>query len=263
MIHRTNMAEREAESWRPISFSSTRTGIQPLLFFARRILDLQTSSIWADASEELPHVRGTAVDAGCGAQPFRALFPRDVRYIGIDSSAAEAHFGYAVPDTIYYEGAAWPLANESAEFVLCTETLEHVLDTRAFLREAARCLVPGGRILLTVPFSARWHYIPFDYWRFTPSSLAHLLAETGFEDVRVYARGNEVTVACYKLMALILPLLAPQGKNAVMGVILRFFGILLLPVFAILAAIGNISLHGKGGDDCLGYTVKAQRAGRI
>jgi len=262
MIHRTNMVERDAESWRPISFSSGGTGIQSLVFLARRLLDLQTASIWADVSAELPNVHGTAVDAGCGAQPFRSLFPSDVRYIGIDTSAAEARFGYAVPDTIYYESAIWPLPDGSADFVLCTETLEHVLDARGFLEQAARCLVPDGRILLTVPFSARWHYIPFDYWRFTPSSLAHLLAEAGFDKVQVYARGNQVTVACYKLMALILPLLAPQGKNALLGVILRLFGVLLLPAFAILAVIGNISLHGKGGDDCLGYTVKAQRMGK-
>jgi SAM-dependent methyltransferase len=154
------------------------------------------------------------------------------------------------------------LADASADFILCTETLEHVLDARSFLAEAARCLVPGGRILLTVPFSARWHYIPFDYWRFTPSSLAHLLAEAGFGNIQVYARGNEVTVACYKVMALILPLLAPQRGNVLLRVLLLFFGVLLLPAFAILGGIGNISLHGKGGDDCLGYTLKAQWAER-
>jgi len=262
MIHRTNMVDRDAESWRPISFQSGKSGIQSLVFLARRIFDLQTSSIWADVSVELPDVRGTVVDAGCGAQPFRSLVPPDVRYIGIDTSAAEKNFGYAIPDTIYYEGMIWPLGNRSADFILCTETLEHVLDTRGFLAEAARCLAPGGRILLTVPFSARWHYIPFDYWRFTPTSLAHLLAEAGFQNVHVYARGNEVTVACYKLMALILPLLAPQGRNALLGIVLRLFGVLLLPAFAILAVVGNVSLHGRGGDDCLGYTVKAQLAVR-
>src|ERR1039458_6922094 len=74
-------------------------------------------------------------------------------------------------------------------------TPEHVLDTKQFLGEAARSLRAGGTILLTVPFAARWHFVPYDYWRFTPSSMDHLLREAGFAGVRVYARGNSGTVA--------------------------------------------------------------------
>ena len=91
----------------------------------------------------------------------------------------------------------------SVNVVLCTETLEHVLETRSFLAEAARCLVPGGTLLLTVPFAARWHFIPYDYWRFTPSSLNHLLTTTGFNRRSRLCAGNALTVACYKVMTLI------------------------------------------------------------
>jgi hypothetical protein len=59
-------------------------------------------------------------------------------------------------------------------------------------------LVPGGTLVLTVPFTARWHFIPYDYWRFTPSSFHHLLTTTGFRSGRVYAHGNALTVPCYK-----------------------------------------------------------------
>ena len=145
--------------------------------------------------------------------------------------------------------------------VLCTETLEHVLETRRFLAEAARCLAPGGTLLLTIPFAARWHFIPYDYWRFTPSSLNHLLTATGFHNVRVYARGMPVTVACYKAMAVILQFLLPQNKSRPSSLLLRLVGILLLPLFLVLALIANLSLLGAGGDDCLGYTIFAVRTG--
>ena len=224
----------------------------------RRFLDLQAGSIWNDLATLLPRQRGVILDVGCGAQPYRSLMDPEVTYIGIDDARAEERFGYAMPDTIYYQGDVWPVADRSVDVVLCTETLEHVPDPSAFLAEAARCLKPSGRIVLTVPFAARWHYIPYDYWRFTPSGLERLLAASGFTRVAVFARGNAVTVACYKLMALFLPLLFPQGRGALTRLLLRACGGLALPAFVALAAVARVSLAGRGGDDCLGYTAVAE-----
>ena len=260
-IKRLNMVNRERETWQPPLFRASKTLSSRLIFALRRFFDLQTSSIWQDLAAELPEARGTVVDVGCGAQPYRALLRGDVEYIGIDTSDAESHFGYSVPGTRYFEGSTWPLADGSVNYVLCTETLEHVLDVPAFLNQAARCLIPGGRILVTVPFSARWHYIPHDYWRFTPSSLSKLLNSAGFDEIAVYARGNAVTVASYKVIALILLLLMPQVKPPLAAFALRVLSVPLLPLFLVLAVIGQISLRGEGGDDCLGYTLLATRTG--
>ena len=259
MIRRTNMVFRKTETWRPPLFTASNGWFDQLQFAARRFLDLQTASIWNDLSLELPAVRGAVLDVGCGAQPYRSLFRPDVRYLGIDTADARAHFGYEVPDTRYFEGNVWPVSDSSINFILCTEALEHVTNPTQFLAEGARCLIPGGRILLTVPFSARWHYIPFDYWRFTPSSLNNLLAANGFRGIEVYARGNEITVACYKAMALFLPLLMSQERRGLRTVCFRVLGILFSPIFFCLALAGNLSLRGRGGDDCLGYTVIAQK----
>jgi SAM-dependent methyltransferase len=252
------MTRRSGESWRPQSQSLP--GAASFLAYLRRFFDLQTGSIWRDLALELANVRGTALDVGCGAQPFRRLFQPSVKYIGIDSIDAKAHFDYDVPDTLYFGGPDWPLQDGAVDFILCTETLEHVYDTKYFLAEARRCLAPGGRVLFTVPFGARWHYIPHDYWRFTPSSLKMLMTESGFANVAVYARGNEITVACYKAMALMLPLLLPQGKGLGLSLVLRLIGILFIPIFVVLAACGNFSLRGRGGDDCIGYTLVAEAA---
>jgi hypothetical protein len=110
-----------------------------------------------------------------------------------------------------------------------------------------------------VPFAARWHFIPYDYWRFTPSSLNHLLSEAGFIGIKIYARGNAITVACYKVMALILSLLLSQSPHRFIILISRIFGLLTSPGLIILATIANLSLKMQGGDDCLGYTVLATR----
>jgi SAM-dependent methyltransferase len=239
--------------------------LQAFLDSVRRWLDLQAGSIWSDLKSELAGVSGNVLDVGCGAQPYRCLLPPEVKYRGIDTADAKAHFGYDVPDTIYYSGETWPVEDESVDLIICTETLEHVLRPMDFLAEARRCLRSGGRFVLTVPFAARWHFIPHDYWRYTPSSLRYLLEETGFMDIVVYARGNAVTVACYKAMALILPLLFPQQSGISGGLVRRIAGIVLSPLLLSLALIANLSLLGPGGDDCLGYTAMARacRADKI
>ena len=257
--HRTNMAERQEEFWRPPLHRPSASGVREILTAVRRFLDLQMASIWADASAELPAVRGTALDVGCGAQPLRPLFDPAVRYIGIDTIHSKSHFGYEIPGTLYFEGDVWPIEDRSVDFVLCTETLEHVSDTAGFLAQTSRCLVPGGRMFLTVPFAARWHFVPHDYWRFTPSSLKRLLTAAGFCNIAVFARGNEVTVACYKLIALLLPLLLPQNKKPFTTLALRAAAVPFLPCLLFLAAIANLSLRSAGGDDSLGYTVIAEK----
>jgi SAM-dependent methyltransferase len=258
---RLDMTRRAAETWRPPIFTPPTTRQAVGGAAVRRFFDLQAGSAWADLREELATVEGTLVDVGCGAQPFRGLVPPAVSYIGIDTADAEAQFGYRIPDTIYFEGDRWPIDDGAADAVLCTETLEHVFDSRGFLAEATRIIKPDGRLILTVPFSARYHYIPNDYWRFTPAGLERLLREAGFVDIQVFARGNAVTVAAYKTMALFLPLLLPQGaEGGVEKNGRRLLGLALSPAFAALAAVGNASLRGPGGDDCLGYTVLARRA---
>lgn len=256
---RRNMAERAGESWRPPLFMTTGTRGRRFLAAVRRWLDLQAGSVWNDVAAGLAGASGVVIDVGCGAQPYRELLPPGVQYLGIDTADAKAHFGYEVPDTLYYDGTRWPVADAKADWVLATETLEHVLDAPQFLAEAHRSLRSGGHLVMTMPFAARWHFIPHDYWRFTPSSLEHLLKEAGFDDIAIYARGNAVTVACSKTMALILPQLFPQGGGAMQNLLRRVLGLCASPLLVLLAILGNISLRGVGGDDCLGYTVLARR----
>jgi SAM-dependent methyltransferase len=254
-LGRRNQVERRDESWRPPLFAPPDSSPRSRALAAvRRFLDLQAGSLWRDLAAELPRARGVVLDVGCGAQPYRPLLGPGVTYIGIDTAAAARDFGYERPDVRLFEGDVWPVEDASVDVVLATETLEHVPDPGRFLAEAARCLRPGGELVLSVPFAARWHFVPHDYWRFTPSGLARLLDAAGFGEVRVLARGNAVTVACYKSMALVLPLLL--GERASWPS--RAAGVALSPLVVALAAIGQASLRGEGGDDCLGYTVLAR-----
>ncbi len=253
--HRDNLVERQHETWRPPPFQPPVTLKAKVIAFLRRLFDLQASSIWNDLKVLLSQCRGTVLDVGCGAQPYRMLLADNVKYVGIDTSEALARFGYRIPDTIYFDGETWPVDSDSIDAVIATETLEHVVRPMQFLAEARRVLKPDGCLLLTVPFAARWHYIPYDYWRFTPSGLKTLLTEAGFGQPFVSARGNEVTVACYKAMALILMLLLGEYRHSALALCARLLGGLLLPLLLFLAVIGQLSLCSRGSADTLGYTV--------
>lgn len=68
------------------------------------------------------------------------------------------------------------LPDESAQTILCVETLEHVFEVRRAVDEMIRVLAPGGALLITVPLDFRVHDYPSDYWRLTPSCLSRLLS---------------------------------------------------------------------------------------
>ncbi|MDE3011568.1 MAG: class I SAM-dependent methyltransferase [Pseudomonadota bacterium] len=257
-LPRENLNGRRAEAFRPPAHARARSLAGSLLLAARRLADLQYGSIQRDLARLLPAVRGSIADVGCGAQPFRDLLPPSVRYIGTDIAESEARFGYRVPDTRYYQGERLPLADREVDHVLCTETLEHVPEPLTLLRELARIVVPGGRLILTVPFAARWHFVPHDYWRFTPSGLDRLLAQAGFRDIRVYPRGGALAVAGYKALGWVLIMLS--GGSGTMPLAARLIGVCALPLAALAALAGNLGLAYPGSaEDTLGYTVLAVR----
>ena len=255
---RRNLANQTGENFKPPVFKPNNSARNRLENWLRRFLDLQAGSGWHDMRHELANAQGRLLDIGCGAQVYRALVPAKVIYRGIDTRDAEARFGYAVPDTTYFSDDDWGVDSASFDIALCTEVLEHIEQPAPFLNRVHQALRPGGRLVLTVPFAARWHFIPYDYWRYTPSGLKILLEQAGFTAISVHARGNPVTVACYKLMALNLMLLF--GAQAGVGRRIKFaVGISLLPLLGMVACVGNLSLGFDWGDDCLGYTVTAQK----
>jgi SAM-dependent methyltransferase len=264
-LPREDLGRREREAFRPPPHERARGSAARVRVSLRRYADLQFGSTWRDLKILLPQVHGTIADVGCGAQPYRELLPAQVRYIGVDIDESEQQFGYGAadsraPGTRYFRGSVLPLADGEVDAVLCTETLEHVQEPAFFLNELKRALAPRGRLILTVPFAARWHFVPYDYWRFTPSGLKLLLQQAGFSDVRVYARGGALAVAGYKVLGFVLVLLAGYGCRGVAAALARLTGLCLLPLAVLAALCGNLGLKFPGtAEDTLGYTVLARK----
>jgi SAM-dependent methyltransferase len=84
----------------------------------------------------------------------------EVNVIGLDWSCAALDLarrrGIRVARATI-DGAGLPLASGSVDVIIMSELIEHLVDTDAALDEAARVLVPGGRLLLSTPNLAAWY----------------------------------------------------------------------------------------------------------
>ena len=68
------------------------------------------------------------------------------------------------------------LASSSVDAFVCISVLEHVFDITTAVREIARTLKPGGKLLLVVPFGFP-HHDEVDYWRLSADAYPRLLAD--------------------------------------------------------------------------------------
>ncbi|MFZ4856590.1 MAG: class I SAM-dependent methyltransferase [Desulfuromonadaceae bacterium] len=211
------------------------------------------SSVYRDLRPWLQERSGTLLEVGCGAQPYRFLVPDGCLYTGLDADEAESHFDYRLPDTVYYSGEQFPFADGSFDNLFHTEVLEHIYHAGRFLGECRRVLKPSGSMFFTVPFQARYHYIPHDFFRYTPAALERMLDEAGFKEIEIKPRGSDITVAANKCISVFYRWLRSTPAGVVAAVPVS-------PVALLILIVGWLSLRLTVGsyDDCLGYTVTAK-----
>lgn len=89
------------------------------------------------------------------------------------------------PTYLVTPGGDLPVAAGIFDMVVSVNTLEHVYHLDGALRELARVLKPGGRIVLAVPFLFRMHGCPDDYNRPTASWWRETLPRLGVDDLSI------------------------------------------------------------------------------
>ena len=144
---------------------------------------------------------GTLLDVGAGTKPYAPIYGS---YFATCTSVDVDHSPHDIGsvDTIA-SAEHLPFEDGSFDCVVCTEVLEHCRRPGQVMAEIARVLRPGGWVFLTTPFLRPLHEMPHDYFRFTPSALAHLAEEAGLSVERILPRGDYLALS---LLTLQLPL---------------------------------------------------------
>lgn len=137
------------------------------------------------------------IDLGCGdgrclvglheARPLLIIIGVDFSQVGINNSRDR------------YPWGVWECADVSetklpdgvADYVLCSEVIEHLEDPASLFVEAYRLLEPGGRLLLSTPWKNR---VPSaeHIWSFEYVDVEKMCKDAGFSEVWVfpYASGR-------------------------------------------------------------------------
>jgi 2-polyprenyl-3-methyl-5-hydroxy-6-metoxy-1,4-benzoquinol methylase len=240
------------EGFRPVSHTPPVGFWGRLKFYGRMIPDLQILTIYRDLKASMPSLSGNVLDVGCGQSPYKHLAdPRTTKYFGID--IADAHkFDCCNANITLFNGEVIPFESEMFSGLICTEVLEHVQNYQKLIDEMYRVMRKGGKGIITVPWSARCHYLPYDFFRYTPATLKTMFAL--FRVVQIKPRGTDVVTIVSKVIVLWFRNLRP---STVWGWILLPFWLALSPILLVSVALGHLSLLLNVGseDDPLGYTI--------
>ena len=243
------------EQFQPPPHIGPDTSMGLLLFRLRLLIDFQVRTVYRDVKAFLKDCHGKLLDVGCGICPYRHLvLAAGCAYVGVDIAEAE-RFGYDQPDILHFDGARIPLPPNSVDCILCTEVLEHAAEPIVLIAEMHQVLKVGGEALITVPWSARNHYMPYDYHRFTPDQLQRMFS--AFSSVRVQPRGTDLTVIAAKIIVVYARSFSQNVRHPI-GFLIALLCLPLLP-FVILA--GHLSLLFRLGskDDPLGYSIRVKK----
>jgi SAM-dependent methyltransferase len=102
--------------------------------------------------DELRSPAETLVDVGCGQAALRAhLGSRCARYVGADVFVHEGLPADVEFLRVDLDSGRVPLPNGCCEVVTCLETIEHVENPRALVRELYRLVRPDGLVILSTP----------------------------------------------------------------------------------------------------------------
>ncbi len=95
---------------------------------------------------------GTLVDVGCGTGNLLAFVRESfARYIGVDVIRYDGFPDDAEFVEVNLDTGRAALPDNGADVVAAVETIEHLENPRAFMRELVRLVKPGGWVLVTTP----------------------------------------------------------------------------------------------------------------
>jgi hypothetical protein len=117
--------------------------------------------------------------------------PLRSRGVSVVHSDIKSGRGIDISGDIYDERVSSRLKAVGARAVLCCNIFEHVTDREAFAGICDKILAPGGKMIVSVPYSYPYHLDPIDtYFRPSPAEIAKLFPGYSVEKTAVVRSGN-------------------------------------------------------------------------
>ena len=249
----------ELEQFKPISVKSPSSS--KFVFWLRCFFDLQLASIVKYLKPALRSLSGNLLDVGTGESPWKYWLPANVVFKGLDIySSSKFGMKSCRDDVVYYDGVSFPFVNSTFDCVLCIEVLEHAENPDFLISEISRVIKPGGKLLLTAPWSARLHHLPYDYQRFSKNKIFSILSKNGFNDIEITERSSDIGSIANKLTVLAYRLIRPNKYrfSHIWMIPLGFVNLFLAFLFIVSAHFADYFGYGSKLDP-LGYYVSALR----
>ncbi|MCH5329795.1 MAG: class I SAM-dependent methyltransferase [Alistipes sp.] len=145
------------------------------------------------------YISGDVLEIGTGeGYGIGILAPKAVRYITMDKTLQPIE--YQGENVDFYEAAVPPIPadNNSFDFVVAFQVIEHIKKDIEFVREVYRVLKPGGTFILTTPnASMSLTRNPYHIREYHPDELRNIL-ECEFPEVEGYGIvGNKKVMSYY------------------------------------------------------------------
>ena len=155
----------------------------------------------------------TLLDVGCGTGAGQSAFAEFGTVFGVDFSQEALEFSGSRGLSLLSKANAevLPVRSSSVDAVVTLDTIEHVADDAAALREIARVLKPGGLLLMNVPaFMFLWgpHDVALMHQRRYTTALARKA---------VLGAGLEIERATYSVFLLFPLVLAARVVSKLKG----------------------------------------------
>lgn len=216
-----------------------------------------TRNQWLEAALSALPTGWRLLDAGAGECQFRK-FCEHLQYVSQDFSQYTG-----AGDSVGLQTGTWdtsridivcdiskiPEPDQSFDAILCTEVLEHLPEPVLALKEFSRLLRPGGKLILTAPFSSLTHFSPYHFATgFNRYFYLHHLPKLGFSNIIIEENGN-----FFEFIA--------QELNRVNECATRYAGQRLSTkeekaLSILLAALERFSSHDTGSKELLNFDLQ-------
>jgi SAM-dependent methyltransferase len=132
----------------------------------------------------------SVLDIGAGTGPYRRFFEH-CDYRAQDFAQEPGTIGRYTELDYVSDLTAIPVPDGSFDVILCTEVLEHVPEPCLAIKEMARIVRPGGRVLITAPLGSILHQEPFHFYGgFTPHWYERFLTAEGLRVTSLQRNGG-------------------------------------------------------------------------